>query len=131
MFEESRSFRGLPPQPATGAEPMVHPVPVRRGETALKAIEWCDLSARLEAARDLRVALRHEARRHIEDTSASFSDAAAQYFRTLEDAKRPVNLPALDEYKGCAPIVPGRGNRTVVGASAAAVSARNDAKDEQ
>lgn len=130
MFEKSTSFAGVAPQPAHPGDDALGSAALRRGETALKAIEWCDLSARLEAARDLRLALRHEARRHIEDTAASFSDAAAQYFRTLEQSKQPVNLAALEEHKGCTPIVPEDGSD----ASARVLQAgfaRDDAKDEQ
>ncbi len=120
----------MSPQPAARGQGEVRAAGLRRGETALKAIEWCDLSARLEAARDLRLALRHETRRHIEDTAASFSDAAAQYFRTLEQSKQPVNLAALEEHKGSTPIVPKDGSDTAAQALHAGL-ARDDAKDEQ
>jgi hypothetical protein len=130
MLEKNSSVQGMSPQPAVRSEGGLRPAGLRRGETALKAIEWCDLSARLEAARDLRLALRNEARRHIEDTAASFSDAAAQYFRTLEQSKQPVNLAALEEHKGCTPIVPEDGSDTAMHALQAGF-ARDDAKDEQ
>lgn len=130
MFEESRSFRALQPAATDRTEGHADPLPLRRGETALKAIAWSDLTARLEAARDLRLALRHEARRNIEDTAASFSDAAAQYFRKLEDCQRPVNLAAVDMLTGSTPIFPEQGGGAA-DMSAAARSCRDDAKDEQ
>jgi len=130
MFEKSTSFKGVSPGPASGSEGDVRTAGLRARETALKAIEWCDLSARLEAARDLRLALRHEARRHIEDTAASFSDAAAQYFRTLEQSKRPVNLAVLDEHKGYPSIVPGAEGSAATAALRAGFVG-DDAKDEQ
>jgi hypothetical protein len=130
MFEESQSFRPLKPASSDRGQELAHPAQMRRGETALKAIAWSDLTARLEAARDLRQALRHEARRNIEDTAASFSDAAAQYFRKLEDSQRPVNLGALNEHKGSTPIVPGQGGYAA-GTTAVAHSGRDDAKEEQ
>jgi hypothetical protein len=130
MFEKTPSFDRASPAPAgqSSAEPRA--LPLRRGDTALKAIEWCDLAARLEAARDLRLALRHEARRHIEDTAASFSDAAAQYFRTLEQSKQPVNLGSLYDHKGSAPIVPDDEADTATAMLPAGFD-RDDAKDEQ
>ena len=132
MFEESRSFRAL----CGGALPTGGPDEVpsaypRRGETALKAIGWSDLSARLAAARDLRVALRLDAQRHIADAAASFSDAAAKYFRSLEEGEHLVNPGALDGHKGCAPIVQDTASSGTHGRPAAALSVRNDAKDEQ
>jgi hypothetical protein len=130
MFEKSPSFGRVSPAPAGRSDDEVRALPPRRGDTALKAIEWCDLAARLEAARDLRLALRHEARRHIEDTAASFSDAAAQYFRTLEQSKQPVNLGSLGEHKGSAPIVPDDETDTATGMLLAGFG-RDDAKDEQ
>lgn len=130
MFEKAPPVRAAAPLHSAPARSETSSVPFPRRETALKAIEWCDLAARLEAARDLRLALRQEARRHIEDTSASFSDAAAQYFRTLEQSKQPVNLAALGEHKGSAPIVPDDHSDAATRPLRAGL-ARNDAKDEQ
>lgn len=130
MFEKPSSVHGHTAGPPVQGDSAVRVVPLRRVETALKVIEWCDLTARLEAARDLRVALRHEARRHIEDTATSFTDAAAQYFRTLEQSKHPVNLAALDAHKGSGPIVPEDGSGTGKQVLQTRV-ARDDAKDEQ
>ncbi|MFN3990209.1 MAG: hypothetical protein ACK4IS_08120 [Erythrobacter sp.] len=130
MFEKTSSYQGVSPRPAAGSEGDVRAAGLRPRQTALKAIEWCDLSARLEAARDLRLALRHEARRHIEDTAASVSDAAAQYFRTLEQSKRLVNLAASDEHKDYAPIVPEAESKAAAAALCAG-GVGDDTKDEQ
>lgn len=63
--------------------------------TALRAIGWAELSARINAANDLREALRRDNTAFI----ASFSDAAAGYFGTLEEGKPDVNLDALCDRK--------------------------------
>lgn len=123
MFEESRSFEA---RNRAG-----RPAPVRRSEPALKAIAWSDLAARLAAARELREALRHDARGHIEDTAASFSDAAAKYFRELEVSPPDVNLTALGEHKGSAPIFPERKSDAAASNGANATLPRDDARDEQ
>lgn len=131
MFEESRSFEARNgAKPGTGRD-LGQPAPTRRGDTALKAIAWSDLTARLEAARDLRMALRHDARRNIEDAAASFGDAAAKYFRTLEGFQHLVNLAALEEHKGSAPILSGDESSSADGSHAGALLPRDDARDEQ
>ena len=50
MFEESRFFRGLPSAAPHDVPDPLHAAGLRRAETALKAIAWSDLTARLEAA---------------------------------------------------------------------------------
>ncbi|MEM7665472.1 MAG: hypothetical protein AAF250_06405 [Pseudomonadota bacterium] len=70
-----------------------------KGGDALRAIEWNELTARLNAARDLRRVLRRDARINIEGTAASFGDAAATYFQSLEHGERPVNPVALEASK--------------------------------
>lgn len=134
MFEESRLFRNVPAQGHKGsagdAPDPLRAAGLRRGEVALKAIAWSDLTARLDAARDLRLALRHEARRSIEDTAASFSDAAAKYFRALADGEPPVNFGSLDHSKGCSTIVPSHWDRAeAIGPGVA--SNREDARDKK
>ena len=74
------------------------PVGGRCGE-ALRAIEWSELTARLNAARDLRRVLRRDARASIQNAAASFGDAAATYFQSLGDGERPVNPVALEASK--------------------------------
>ena len=75
-----------------------HDAPAGGGD-ALRAIEWSELTARLDAARDLRVLLRQDARLNIEDAAASFGDAAARYFAALNDGERPVNSDGLEARK--------------------------------
>ena len=73
-------------------------IPANEG-TALKAIAWPELAARINAARDLRSVLRRDGSCMM----ASFTDAAAGYFSQEEDSKRPVNPDALEHGKpaGC------------------------------
>lgn len=75
------------------------PVPGRGGD-ALRAIEWSELTARLNAAHDLRRVLRKDTKRTIQSGAASFGDAAATYFQSLEIEKRPVNPVVLEAPKG-------------------------------
>ena len=77
----------------------------RRSE-ALRMMEWSELTARLSAARDLRLLLRRDAARHIAGDASSFADAAADYFRTRNDnddhCEPGVNPVALGPCKGSA-----------------------------
>ncbi len=70
---------------------------VPAGGTALRAFGWSELTARINAARDLRRVLRHEGAYG----AASFGDAAAAYFKPLDNGKRPVNHGALEHGKSC------------------------------
>lgn len=63
--------------------------------TALRAIGWGELSARIEAARDLRRVLRSDSNL----MAASFADAAAGYFTDLGDRERVVNPDVLEHRK--------------------------------
>ncbi|MEM8726842.1 MAG: hypothetical protein AAGE86_15110 [Pseudomonadota bacterium] len=76
-----------------------------RGGDALRAIEWSELTARLNAARDLRRVLRRDVRHSIESTAASFGDAAATYFQTLGNSEQGVNPVALEASKASQGIV--------------------------
>ena len=73
--------------------------PARRAGEALRALEWSELTARLNAARDLRLLLRTESHAPIEQAAASFGDAAASYFALLDDSEPGVNLDALGQSK--------------------------------
>ena len=73
--------------------------PVRRAGDALRAVEWSEITARLNAARDLRLLLRSESQGRIEVMAASFGDAAASYFAMIEDNEPAINLYALDGAK--------------------------------
>ncbi|QFT76292.1 hypothetical protein [Erythrobacter sp. THAF29] len=75
----------------------VDSVPVRGG--ALRALEWNEVTARLNAARDLRLLMRRDARLNIHGSAASFGDAAATYFRAAEYDERIVNHDALGHCK--------------------------------
>lgn len=70
------------------------------GGGALRLIEWNELTARLNAARDLRLVLRRDSRGNIEGAGGSFADAAARYFRTRDEEERDVNPVALEHCKG-------------------------------
>jgi hypothetical protein len=71
----------------------------RRAGGALRAVEWSELTARLNAARDLRLLLRTESQAPIGAVAASFGDAAASYFALLDDSQRDVNHDALGQSK--------------------------------
>lgn len=70
----------------------------RAGE-ALRAIEWSELTARLNAARDLRRELRHDTLLCAGSSGARFGDAAASFFKALGTGERPVNPDALEACK--------------------------------
>ena len=65
-------------------------------------IAWSELTARLNAARDLRHMLQRDARLNIEASSATFADAAARYFRTRDECEPDVNPVVLEARKGSA-----------------------------
>ena len=64
---------------------------------ALRAFGWPELTARINAARDLRRVLHEDSML----TSASFADAAAGYFSNLGQSKPDVNPSALGGRKAC------------------------------
>lgn len=68
--------------------------------TALRAFGWSELTARIDAARDLRRVLRNDAL--VEATS--FADAAGGYFVSEGNHKQRVNPNALEAGKGLADI---------------------------
>lgn len=69
------------------------------GGDALRALDWNELTARLNAARDVRSVLRRDTGLHIEGCAASFGDAAARYFAELEQSEPHVNPDALEARK--------------------------------
>lgn len=89
--------------------------PAQRAGEALRALEWSEITARLNAARDLRLLLRSESQGRILAMAASFGDAAASYFAMIEDNEPAVNLDALHDSKALA------------GTESARVSVRHDA----
>lgn len=72
------------------------------GGGALRMIEWSELTARLNAARDLRLVLRRDQHIAIGQASGSFADAAARYFQSCEEREPDVNPVALEHPK-CSP----------------------------
>ena len=108
MFEKPKSLQA--PRGAIrtsggafGAEERFAGRAPRRGGDALRAVEWGEITARLNAARDLRLLLRTESVAPIEAVAASFGDAAASYFALLEDgesgSEAGVNRDALGQSK--------------------------------
>ena len=98
MFEKAKPFNaqsGVQSGLRPGQE-RVASRPARRAGEALRALEWSELTARLNAARDLRLLLRTESHAPIEQTAASFGDAAASYFAMIDEHELPVNHDALD-----------------------------------
>ncbi|MDJ0641181.1 MAG: hypothetical protein QNJ15_00050 [Erythrobacter sp.] len=86
------------------------PVPGQGGD-ALRAMEWSELTARLNAARDLRRVLRRDSRMNIDSSASSFGDAAATYFQSLGESERAVNPDALGGSKAsCAMTVKPKGD---------------------
>ena len=69
-----------------------------KGGDALRAMEWRELTARLNAARELRRELRQEAILCAGASGATFGDAAANFFKLVGDGERPVNPDGLE---GC------------------------------
>jgi len=101
MFEKAKPFNashGRSAAPPTVQERLASPA-ARRGGDALRALEWSELTARLNAARDLRLLLRTESQAPIEAVAASFGDAAASYFALLDDDEPGVNPDALAQSK--------------------------------
>ena len=64
---------------------------------ALRAFGWPELTARINAARDLRRVLERDSFL----TTASFSDAAAGFFSSGDQGKPDVNSHALTGRKAC------------------------------
>lgn len=98
MFEKAKSIS--PSQGALGTDERFANRAARRAGDALRAVEWSELTARLNAARDLRLLLRTESAAPIEAVAASFGDAAASYFALLDDGEPGVNRDALGQSKG-------------------------------
>lgn len=103
--------------------------PARRAGDALRSVEWSEITARLNAARDLRLLMRTESQINIDLVAASFGDAAASYFALLDDGERNVNPVDLGQTKALdgMPV-----NTDATGpADAAAAAVRSDARDMQ
>ncbi len=77
---------------------------LRKGGDALRAMDWNELTTRLNAARELRLLLKNDHQKPIGSGAASFGDAAARYFHDEpttdhNDYERRVNLDALEPRK--------------------------------
>lgn len=101
-----------------------------RGGNALRMIEWSELTARLNASRDLRRVLRQDAAFNIEDGAASFGDAAARYFRGREEKERDINLVALEACKASPGMIPETGGGFDKEPSNQGHAAKGDARDD-
>ena len=122
MFETSKPV----PHAFCGESPKVDSLAngaygdVARSGDALRAIEWRELAARLNAARELRRELRQEAVLCAGTSGATFGDAAARFFQTLGNSERPVNPDALEGRKASCGISP----------STAGIAAGSDARED-
>ncbi|MBV7258497.1 hypothetical protein [Erythrobacter crassostreae] len=107
MFEKvitvSPSQFGRDSSDSRGGELLIGNVDVARGRGgnggALRALEWNELTARLAAARDLRLLIQRDSRLNIEEAAFSFGDAAASYFQALEHDEQLINPDALERSK--------------------------------
>lgn len=92
------------------AKPPVIPLAARNGEREfaqpsaseampLRAIEWGELTAMFNAARDLRQLIREDIGAKSGSDELCFADAAAQFFRANEEDERGVNPNALEARK--------------------------------
>ena len=90
------------------------------GGDALRAIEWRELAARLNAARELRRELRQEAVLCAGTSGAFLGDAAARFFNFQDNGERPVNPDALEGCKASCDTSP----------AAAGTAAGSDARDD-
>lgn len=105
MFEKPKTFQA--PHSASGGafgtDERFAGRSARRAGDALRVVEWSEITARLNAARELRLLLRTESSAPIESVAASFGDAAASYFALLDDGesagKPGVNRDALGQSK--------------------------------
>jgi len=97
MFEKAKSIAAS--HGANAAGERFAGRAARRAGDALRSVEWSELTARLNAARDLRLLLRSESAAPIEAVAASFGDAAASYFALLDDGESGVNREALGQSK--------------------------------
>lgn len=102
----------------------------RRAGDALRAVEWGEITARLNAARDLRLLLRNESRSPIELAAASFGDAAASYFALIDESEPGINPDTLGQSKVFdAKMDFNKANRPGDAADQNAGAAPNDARD--
>lgn len=129
MFEKAKPF--LAPQGAADEGARVASRPARRAGEALRAVEWSELTARLNAARDLRLLLRTESQAPIEPSAASFGDAAASYFALLDNSEQAGNPDALGQSKALGGMIgTSKTNRADAATGQPAGPSRSDARDK-
>ncbi len=145
MFEKAKPFhtprlapsRAHPAEPSAGLRAAGDTArfaeqPAWRAGDALRSLEWSELTARLNAARDLRLLLRHESQGAIEAVAASFGDAAASYFALLDDGEPNVNPDALGRLNlPGAKVVASDGNRPGDTAGQRSDAPRGAARDKR
>jgi|GEM_PF-659861 len=86
------------------------PILPRGNGVALRAMAWEELSARLNAASELRHMLRQDSHYSV----GSFGDAASGYFASLEQSKLDVNQTALSGGKSVSCIKAFDGSETSI-----------------
>jgi len=124
MFEKAKPISASHGAPGDGERF------ARRAGDALRAVEWSELTARLNAARDLRMLLRTESHAPIQAVAASFGDAAASYFALLDDGEPGVNRDALGQSKALgAKITQDNANRPDQAEGEYSNAPRGDARD--
>lgn len=132
MYENPNPFPRYP-RPARALRPDGETMPSRGGD-ALRAVAWHELTARLSAARDFRSVLRQDARSQTAIESASFTDAAASYFRALGHSEPAINPNSIDDSKACDGIKGERDDALAAGAAggnrALPLQAGDDRHDE-
>ncbi len=134
MFEKAKPLHvpGGVAGGATGADSRFAGRALRRAGDALRVVEWSELTARLNAARDLRLLLRTESQAPIEAVAASFGDAAASYFALLDNDEPDVNRDALGQLNvPGAKVGPDEANRPGHAEGTSPDAPRGDARDMQ
>ncbi len=99
------------------------------GVDSLRMMEWGELTARLNAARDLRIMLRRDANKAVAGNTGSFADAAARYFRTRDENEPDVNPVALEQFKGSPGMIQKRDELRTQEACQKGHAAKGDARD--
>ena len=97
MFEKNLHIPEASPAPAStarfGADAGAHGV---AQEALMRPIDWTELTARLNAARDLRRVLRKGSGGRVDE----FADAAARFLNGRDEHQTDVNLVGLGRSKG-------------------------------
>ena len=100
MFEKTPPIPHLDGTARFGGNPGAHDV---SEEAQLRPIDWNELTARLNAARDLRRVLQ----RDVSSNGSEFADAAARFLNARDGQETDVNLVALEHAKGSPGMISG------------------------